>query len=111
MLEVIAKTGKPHWYAEGDELVNDGFGAYATTEKDYCDFELLLEFFDLGDIPANPEVADDFSLAILQRKLGGQCPGGMAFRMEFPLDFSEDRLAGLHDERLIGQSRGGMFRR
>lgn len=38
------KTGKPHWSVEKDELVNDGFGAYATTEKDYGDFELLLEY-------------------------------------------------------------------
>ncbi len=44
MLEVNPKTGKAHWYIEGDELVNDGFGAYATTEKDYGDFELLLEY-------------------------------------------------------------------
>ncbi|KAF0169969.1 MAG: hypothetical protein FD161_4868 [Limisphaerales bacterium] len=40
----MGKTGKPHWYVEGDDLVNDGFGAYATTEKDYGDFELLLEY-------------------------------------------------------------------
>jgi hypothetical protein len=38
------KTMKEHWSARGDELVNDGFGAYATTEKDYGDFELLLEY-------------------------------------------------------------------
>ncbi len=44
MLEVNAKTGKPHWFVENDELVNDGFGAYATTEKDYGDFELLVEY-------------------------------------------------------------------
>jgi hypothetical protein len=44
MTEVNAKTGKPHWYVEGDELVNDGFGKYATTEKDYGDFELLVEY-------------------------------------------------------------------
>lgn len=44
MLEVSAKTGKPHWYVERDELVNDGFGAYATTIKDYGDVELLLEY-------------------------------------------------------------------
>jgi len=44
MLEVSAKTGKPHWRAEDGELVNDGFGAYATTEKDYGDFELLVEY-------------------------------------------------------------------
>ncbi len=33
-----------HWRAEGDELVNDGFGKYATTTKDYGDFELLVEY-------------------------------------------------------------------
>ena len=35
---------KAHWSVEGDELVNDGKGKYATTEKDYADFELLLEY-------------------------------------------------------------------
>ncbi len=44
MMEVNAKTGKAHWYIEGDELVNDGHGMYATTEKDYGDFELLVEY-------------------------------------------------------------------
>lgn len=44
MMEVNPKTGKAHWYVEGDDLVNDGFGAYATTEKDYGDFELHLEY-------------------------------------------------------------------
>ena len=44
MLEVDSKTGKPHWYGENDELVNDGHGAYATTEKDYGDFELLVDY-------------------------------------------------------------------
>lgn len=44
MLATNSKTGKPHWYAEKGELVNDGFGAYATTEKEYGDFELLLEY-------------------------------------------------------------------
>src|ERR1044071_590969 len=34
------KDGQPHWRAEGDVLVNDGQGKYATTEKDYGDFEL-----------------------------------------------------------------------
>lgn len=38
------KNGKPHWSVEGNELVNDGFGDYATTEKDYGDFELRLEY-------------------------------------------------------------------
>lgn len=44
MTQVNAKTGKPHWYVENGDLVNDGFGAYATTEKDYGDFELLVEY-------------------------------------------------------------------
>jgi hypothetical protein len=38
------KTLKEHWSVENGELVNDGHGAYATTEKDYGDFELLLEY-------------------------------------------------------------------
>jgi hypothetical protein len=44
MVEVNPKTGKPHWHAEGDDLVNDGLGAYASTERDYGDFELRLEY-------------------------------------------------------------------
>lgn len=44
MREVNPQTGKPHWYVENGELVNDGFGAYATTERDYGDFELLVEY-------------------------------------------------------------------
>lgn len=35
---------KAHWTVENGELVNDGKGVYATTEKDYGDFELLLEY-------------------------------------------------------------------
>ena len=38
------KDGKPHWRAEGSVLVNDGFGGYATTERDYGDFEFLVDF-------------------------------------------------------------------
>jgi hypothetical protein len=33
-----------HWRAAGEELINDGEGLYLTTEKDYGDFELLLEY-------------------------------------------------------------------
>ena len=35
---------RAHWRAEGVELVNDGKGKYATTVKDYGDFELRLEY-------------------------------------------------------------------
>ena len=44
MTQVNPKTGKTHWYVENNELVNDGFGDYATTIKDYGDFELLVEY-------------------------------------------------------------------
>jgi hypothetical protein len=42
---------RKHWRAEGDELVNDGAGKYATTVKDYGDFELLVDYktVPLGD--------------------------------------------------------------
>ena len=35
---------KEHWKVENGELVNDGRGSYATTEKDYRDFEMLVEY-------------------------------------------------------------------
>jgi len=38
------ETMKAHWRAENGELINDGHGAYATTEKDYGDFELLVDY-------------------------------------------------------------------
>ena len=43
-LTEAGKDGKPHWRAEGGVLVNDGQGRYATTEKDYGDFELRLDY-------------------------------------------------------------------
>ncbi len=45
--ELIARwtaDAKPHWRAEGDELVNDGQGAFLTTDRDYGDIELLVEY-------------------------------------------------------------------
>src|SRR3954470_17000124 len=33
-----------HWTIENAELVNDGNGPYATTEKDYGDIELLVDY-------------------------------------------------------------------
>jgi 3-keto-disaccharide hydrolase len=35
---------KQHWRVEHDELVNDGHGAYLATDKDYGDFDLLIEY-------------------------------------------------------------------
>ena len=43
-MTVVGKTGKPHWSVDGTELVNDGFGDYATTEKDYGDIELFVDY-------------------------------------------------------------------
>ncbi|MGV3531076.1 MAG: 3-keto-disaccharide hydrolase, partial [Chthoniobacteraceae bacterium] len=43
-LQEWTKSMKEHWKAENGELVNDGHGKYATTEKDYGDFELLVEY-------------------------------------------------------------------
>ncbi|HUR20206.1 MAG TPA: DUF1080 domain-containing protein [Vicinamibacterales bacterium] len=38
------ETMRAHWTANGAELVNDGQGAYATTEREYGDFELLVDY-------------------------------------------------------------------
>ncbi|MBS0209129.1 MAG: DUF1080 domain-containing protein [Planctomycetes bacterium] len=55
---LLNKKGEPlndhlnaHWKVENGELVNDGHGLYLTTDKDYGDFELLLEYkaLPLGD--------------------------------------------------------------
>ena len=35
---------KKHWSVQNDELVNDGNGKYATTTKDYGDFELFVDY-------------------------------------------------------------------
>src|SRR6266404_1076635 len=38
------ETFKAHWTVQNGELVNDGEGAYATTEKDYGDLELMVDY-------------------------------------------------------------------
>ncbi len=35
---------KQHWSVDGDALVNDGHGAYMTTDKEFGDIELLIEY-------------------------------------------------------------------
>ncbi|MFO0952204.1 MAG: DUF1080 domain-containing protein [Isosphaeraceae bacterium] len=37
-------TVNQHWKVEGDEIVNDGHGAYLTTDKNYGDIELLVDY-------------------------------------------------------------------
>jgi hypothetical protein len=48
---LLDKKGQPvadhllaHWRVENGELVNDGKGLYLTTDKDYGDFELWIEY-------------------------------------------------------------------
>lgn len=40
---------RAHWRVEEGELVNDGKGLYLTTDKEYGDFELLVEYKALPD--------------------------------------------------------------
>ncbi|WP_435006679.1 3-keto-disaccharide hydrolase [Tundrisphaera lichenicola] len=53
---------KKHWSVQDGDLVNDGFGAYLTTDKDYGDIELLIDYktvpkADSGIyLRANPQV-------------------------------------------------------
>jgi hypothetical protein len=42
--EKNAKDLAEHWTVENGELVNDGHGVYATTGKDYGDFELMIDY-------------------------------------------------------------------
>ena len=43
-IEKWTADAKKHWTVENGELVNDGNGAYLTTDKDYGDIELLIEY-------------------------------------------------------------------
>src|SRR3954463_8405837 len=44
-----AENINAHWKVEDGEIVNDGKGLYLTTDKDYGDFELLVEYKALPD--------------------------------------------------------------
>ncbi|WP_233215276.1 3-keto-disaccharide hydrolase [Rhodopirellula bahusiensis] len=43
-IEAWTADAKTHWSVEDGELVNDGHGAYLTTDEDYSDYELKLEY-------------------------------------------------------------------
>jgi hypothetical protein len=43
-IEEWTKDTKKHWTVENGELVNDGNGAYLTTDKDFGDIEFRLEY-------------------------------------------------------------------
>lgn len=38
------QDAQAHWSVENEELVNDGHGAYLTTDKEYADIELLIDY-------------------------------------------------------------------
>jgi len=44
MLAKMREEFPQHWSVKDGEILNPGTGAYATTDKDYADFELLLEY-------------------------------------------------------------------
>lgn len=43
-VEQWTNTARNHWTVQDGELINDGHGPYLTTDKDYGDIELLLEY-------------------------------------------------------------------
>ena len=43
-IEKWTDEAKKHWTVENGELVNDGKGAYLTTDKDFGDIELLIDY-------------------------------------------------------------------
>jgi len=51
LLKTWTEDMRQHWKVVDGELLNDGNGKYATTDKDYADFELLVEYnmAPLGD--------------------------------------------------------------
>ena len=47
--ESDSENMRKHWSVENGELVNDGHGAYLTTDRDYGDIELLIEYKTVAD--------------------------------------------------------------
>ncbi|MCG8649321.1 MAG: DUF1080 domain-containing protein [Pirellulales bacterium] len=44
MLAQWMADARQHWTVENGELINDGHGAYLVTNKDYRDYELMIEY-------------------------------------------------------------------
>ncbi len=44
LIEKWTADSKKHWHVDNGELVNDGQGAYLTTDQDFGDMELLIEY-------------------------------------------------------------------
>ena len=73
------KTGKTaeehinaHWKVDGGELVNDGHGLYLSTEKDYGDIELLVDYKMLPKVQRHlpPRCAAGADLGLHGRQRG-----------------------------------------
>jgi len=43
-IDTWTEDAKKHWRVENGELVNDGKGVYMTTDKEFGDFELLIDY-------------------------------------------------------------------
>src|SRR5688572_15649441 len=43
-LDAWMEEARQHWSVEDGELVNDGHGPYLTTDRDFGDIELLIEY-------------------------------------------------------------------
>jgi 3-keto-disaccharide hydrolase len=56
------EDAKKHWSVKDGDLINDGHGAYLTTDKDYGDIELLIDYKTVSKadsgiyLRANPQV-------------------------------------------------------
>lgn len=77
------EDAKAHWSVDKDELVNDGKGAYLTTDQEFGDVEMLIEYktVALADsgiyLRANPQVQIwDFTEAGGKWKLGADKGSG-----------------------------------
>ena len=71
----------------------------------------VLQLFDGGEILVNAGDADDFAPGIPKGQFGGVIPRYPPVRMHEPLDFTDERLPGLHDAPFIfGGAPGRLFR-
>jgi hypothetical protein len=61
-IEEWTADAKKHWTVENGDLVNDGFGAYLASDKDYGDYELWIDYKTVAKadsgiyLKANPQV-------------------------------------------------------
>ena len=94
---------KEHWRVEDGEIVNDGKGVYLTTEKDYSDFILLLEYktvpkADSGIyLRANPQVQIWDTTEDRNQPLRGKGSAGLFNNKEHP------RAPLVHADKPFGQ--------